>query len=224
VEEVYPNLRKANREHSTTNDLQSIGREAASKRRLSKSGQLIGITDDQDLKVRGKSRISFERWDKISIGIVKELLNNPNVKSADIASKLRIPLSTIQRRRASLETSSILRKAYELDLSRLGWREAELLITVQKGRCRAIAQQLLTKFKNNVKSATLRIGDPEINVAADIIYKSSPELLNIIEVVKNMEFVSYVEWSEITEVVGTNNIDMQSLLNNSAYSGGSVTR
>jgi hypothetical protein len=63
----------------------------------------------------------------------------------------------------------------------------------------------------------LRIGDPEINVAADIIYKSSPELLNIIELVKNMEFVSYVEWSEITEVVGENNIDMQFLLNIPSY-------
>ncbi len=224
MEDVYLNLRKANRERNTADDLQSIGREAASKRRLYKSGQLTGITDDQDLKVHGKSRISFARLDKISIGIVKELLNDPNVKSADIASKLRKPLSTIQRRRAGLEASSILRKAYELDLSRFGWREAELLVTVQKGRCRAIAQQLLTKFKNNVKSATLRIGDPEINVAADIVYKSSPELLNIIEAVKNMEFVSYVEWSEITEVVGTNNIDMQSLLNNSAYSGGLANR
>jgi DNA-binding Lrp family transcriptional regulator len=178
---------------------------------------LTGISDDQGLKEHGKSRISFVTLDKISIDIVRELLKNPDVKSADIASNLRIPVSTIQRRRAGLENSSVLRKAYELDLSRFGWREAELLITVQKGKCRNIAQQLLTKFKNNVKSSTLRIGDPEINVAADIIYKSSPELLNIIELVKNMEFVSYVEWSEITEVVGENNIDMQFLLNIPSY-------
>ena len=209
-------MRKTNRESNITDDLQSVGREAASKRRLSKSSQLMDITADQEPIEYGRSGISFARLDKINIGIVKELLNNPNAKSADIASKLRIPLSTIQRRRAGLENSSILRKAYDLDYSRLGWREAELLVTVQKGKCRNIAQQLLKTFKNNIKSSTLRIGDPEINVAADIIYRSSPELLNILEVVKNMEFVSYVEWSEITEVVGRNNIDMQSLLNNSA--------
>ena len=53
-----------------------------------------------------------------------------------------------------------------------------------------------TKFKNNfIKS------DPKVNVAADIVYKSSPELLKIIDTVKNMDFVPYVEWSEITEVV-----------------------
>ena len=110
-----------------------------------------------------------------------------------------------------LESSSILHKTYELDLAALGWREADLLITVEKGRCRDIARRLLREFKHNVKSSTLRIGDPEVNVVAEIIYKSSPELLEIVENVKNMALVSFVEWSEITEVVGRNNIDVKSL-------------
>lgn len=152
------------------------------------------------------------KLDKIGINIIKELLYDPNIKSTEIASKLRIPLSTIQRRKAKLENSFILRKAYELDFNRLGWREAELLVTVQKGRCRQIANLLLSRFKSNVRSCTLRIGDPEVNVAADIVYKNSPELLEIVDSVKNMDFVSYVEWSEITEVVGENNIDMRLLL------------
>jgi DNA-binding Lrp family transcriptional regulator len=152
------------------------------------------------------------KLDKIGINIIKELLGDPNIKSADIAARLRVPLSTIQRRRMRLESTSILRKAYELDLARLGWREAELLVTVQKGKCRNIANLLLSRFKNNVRSCTLRIGDPEVNVAADIIYRNSPELLEIIDTAKNMDFVSYVEWSEITEVVGENNIDMRLLL------------
>ena len=155
---------------------------------------------------------SFARLDSINLGIIKELIEDPNMKSADLAAKLQIPSSTIQRRRAMLESSSILRKTYELDLSALGWREADLLITVDRGRCRDIAQRLLRNFKNNVKSSTLRIGDPEVNVVAEIIYKSSPELLEIVENVKNMDLVSFVEWSEITEVVGRNNIDVKSLL------------
>jgi DNA-binding Lrp family transcriptional regulator len=150
--------------------------------------------------------------DRTGISIIEELLGNPNIKSSDLATRLRIPLSTIQRRRAKLESSYILRKAYKLDLARLGWREAQLLVTVQKGKCRNVANQLLKGFKNNVRSCTLRIGDPEVNVAADIIYRSSPELLGIIDAVKNMNFVSYVEWSEITEIVGENNIDARYLL------------
>ena len=157
---------------------------------------------------------TYAKLDKTSINIVNELLLDPDIKSSDIARRLRIPLSTVQRRRANLESSSILRKAYNLDLARLGWREAELLVTVQKGMCRNIANQILTGFKNNVKSCTLRIGDPEVNVAADIIYRNSPELLKIVDAVKNMDFVSFVEWSEITEIVGKNNIDLRFLFEN----------
>ncbi|HZD36466.1 MAG TPA: hypothetical protein VE130_14780 [Nitrososphaeraceae archaeon] len=152
------------------------------------------------------------KLDKISMNIIKILLDDPNAKSGDIAANLKTPLSTIQRKRAKLEISSILRKSYQLDLTKLGLREAELLVTVKRGKCRYIAQQLLTRFKNNVRSCTLRIGDPEINVAADIVYKNSPELLEIVEMVKNMSYVSYVEWSEITEVVGENKIDLQFIL------------
>ncbi len=67
---------------------------------------------------------TYAKLDKTSINIVNELLLDPNIKSSDIAKRLRIPLSTVQRRRANLESSSILRKAYNLDLARLGWREA----------------------------------------------------------------------------------------------------
>jgi hypothetical protein len=114
-----------------------------------------------------------------------------------------------------LESSSILRKKFELEFGKLGLREADLLIKVEKGRCREIAHQLLRKFKNSVRSSTLRIGDPEVNVVAEILYKSSPELLENVENVKNMNFVTFVEWFEITEVVGRNNIDIQSLLSSS---------
>lgn len=82
------------------------------------------------------------------------------------------------------------------------YQRTELLITVQNGRCHEVAQQLLVKFKNYVNSITLRIGDSEINVAADIIYKSSPELLEIMIKVKNMDYLSFVELSEIVERVG----------------------
>jgi DNA-binding Lrp family transcriptional regulator len=170
------------------------------------------ISEEQKKNGNIVTGTSIARLDSIDINIIKELIDDPNVKGAAIAAKLRIASSTIQRRRAMIESSSILRKAYEMDLTKLGWREADLLITVEKGRCRDVAQQLLSKFKNNVRSSTLRIGDPEVNVVADIIYKSSPELLEIIENVKNLDLVSFVEWSEITEIVGKNNIDVISLL------------
>ncbi|MGN6623313.1 MAG: winged helix-turn-helix transcriptional regulator [Candidatus Nitrosocosmicus sp.] len=41
--------------------------------------------------------------DKTNLKIIRELVENPNVKSSEISEKLQIPLSTIQRRRATLE-------------------------------------------------------------------------------------------------------------------------
>jgi DNA-binding Lrp family transcriptional regulator len=183
------------------------------KHTVSKQISSSGLANEKKWKNNSKATpfTSSTGLDSVDISIIKELIEDPKMKSGDIAAKIGIPLSTIQRRRAVLESSSILHKTYELDLAALGWREADLLITVEKGRCRDIARRLLRDFKYSVKSSTLRIGDPEVNVVAEIIYKSSPELLEIVENVKNMDLVSFVEWSEITEVVGRNNIDVKSL-------------
>jgi DNA-binding Lrp family transcriptional regulator len=65
--------------------------------------------------------------DLIDEGIIKELVNDSASKSASISSKLKVPFSTIQRRRARLETS-VLMKDYQLDSKEFGIRTADLLI------------------------------------------------------------------------------------------------
>src|SRR5688500_974372 len=57
------------------------------------------------------------RFDSLDINIIKELLTNSNVRTADIAARYKIPLSTIQRRRARIE-NSILEKKYHLDIKK----------------------------------------------------------------------------------------------------------
>jgi DNA-binding Lrp family transcriptional regulator len=49
------------------------------------------------------------RFDSLDINIIKELLTNSNIRTGDIAARYKIPLSTIQRRRARIE-NSILEK------------------------------------------------------------------------------------------------------------------
>ena len=51
--------------------------------------------------------------------IIKELVSNPNVRSATIASKYKAPLSTVQRRKARLE-NSVLKKNYQINIRELG--------------------------------------------------------------------------------------------------------
>src|ERR671925_154168 len=79
-------------------------------------------------------------FDDLNIKIVAELINNPDISSTDIAAKYGIPLSTIQRRRVKLE-ESVLSKAYNLDVRELGWRTADLLISVEKGKAEETARE-----------------------------------------------------------------------------------
>ena len=60
-------------------------------------------------------------FDSIDINIIRELLTRADIRSVDIASKYKIPLSTIQRRRKRLE-DSILEKKFLLDITKRGLR------------------------------------------------------------------------------------------------------
>jgi DNA-binding Lrp family transcriptional regulator len=141
------------------------------------------------------------KMDDTNIKIVNELLNNPDVRSKDISTKLRVPLSTIQRRRTKLE-KTVLKKNYELNLGLLGWRIADLYLSVEKGKSKEVGMKLLTRPQ--VMLVSVHMGDPSVDLVAEVFYKSSSELHDIMESVKAMNFVRSVEWSEIVSIVGQN--------------------
>jgi len=133
------------------------------------------------------------------------MVSDANVKSAVIAGRYKSPLSTIQRRRTRLERT-LLKKKYQIDISQLGWRKADLMISVDKGNCEDVAKKLLEECKNNVVATSLRIGDPQVNVMAEIFYKDSEELHNLMEDIRSMPSVISVEWAEVVGIVGSNNV------------------
>ncbi len=90
----------------------------------------------------------------------------------------------------------------------LGWRVADLLVSVDKGNAEQTAMQLLKNKDNNVFVASLRIGHPQVDVMATIFYRDSQELHRLTESVKAMPHVTYVEWAEIVKIVGSNTTDM----------------
>ena len=86
-------------------------------------------------------------------------------------------------------------------------------MSVEKGRSEELAKKLDGNGNNNIiMNTSLRIGDPEINVSAQALYKGSEELLEIIESVKATSYVKNVEWSEAVKVVGNNNIDARKII------------
>jgi DNA-binding Lrp family transcriptional regulator len=153
-----------------------------------------------------KSRQVAPLLDALNVKIIKEIVSDPDVRSAVIASKHKHPLSTIQRRRTRLE-QTVLKKQYHIDINRLGWREADLFISVERGDCEEVAKKLLEEY-NNVITASLRIGDPGVNVMAKVFYRKSEHLHDLIESMRTIPSVSAVKWSEIVKVVGTNDASM----------------
>ena len=102
--------------------------------------------------------------DDINLKIIEELVRNSNTSSASLATKLRMPLSSLQRRRAKLE-KSVLVKAYHINLKASGGKIGDAVIKVDKGRSWEVATNILKKFKSNVMNVSTRINS-EHNVSA----------------------------------------------------------
>ena len=199
---------------------------------MPRRNQITEVLTDRKANINVDNAIG--KLDKKDYSILNELLADADTTSFTISKKLKMPLSTVQRRRSALERSSIIRKSYELDAKQFGWRTADLLISVEKGDSVEIANRLLTentvngfivtsdsnskKINNNnihrvssdskdgprVIETSLRIGDPVVNVVARIIYRNSSELFHIMQELKKLPNVAHVEWSEIVKVVGRN--------------------
>ncbi len=134
--------------------------------------------------------------DNINLKIIEELLNNGDIKSSEIASKLAIPLSTIQRRRNILEKFSILEKTYTLDPKKLGLRISEISVNTKKGNSQKVMKEIYKSHRRNIIDMSLRIGNPDTNVSFRIVYKNSVFLFNLLEEIKENEMVNGVSWSE----------------------------
>jgi DNA-binding Lrp family transcriptional regulator len=141
-----------------------------------------------------------------NIKIISELVRQPDISSLALAKKLDIPLSTLQRRRARIE-NAILKRNYSFNYKAFGARIGDLIVSVDRGKSKEIAQNLLKKYKNNIVSCDTRINS-EHNVSARIIYKNTEELFHLIENIKTMDYVTGVSWSEMVEVIGDNNSEV----------------
>jgi DNA-binding Lrp family transcriptional regulator len=151
---------------------------------------------------KNNSGLVATKLDRKDYLILNELLINSDITSNDISKKLKIPLSTVQRRRTALEHSTLIKKSYQLDAKQFGWRIADILIAVERGDCVGIANRLLTEdigirrssdiskkinkindgsYGPRVIETSLRIGDPAVNVMARVIYRTSDELFHIIQ-------------------------------------------
>jgi DNA-binding Lrp family transcriptional regulator len=148
----------------------------------------------------GKNYLIGTKLSLLDKQILKILLDPEGEKSSSmLEQKLGIPHSTIQRRRRHLE-QAYLERTYSLNLTNLGFRRVDLLIYTGGGATQKIAGELLKR--DEVVYVGRSIGEHTIDLRAEVIIKDNSELLGILELVKAMEDVKDVIWSEIVDVIG----------------------
>jgi DNA-binding Lrp family transcriptional regulator len=158
--------------------------------------------DKSNFETKNNEIAMISVLDRINLKIIEELLNNGEIKSSEIASKLKIPLSTIQRRRTKIE-KTLFRKKYELNLNQMGFRNALIFVDVLKGRAKETGEKLLTRFDRSVLRASTRINSSN-NLCLEIVYDNSEQLHFLLEEIKAMPWTSNVDWSEQVNLIGDN--------------------
>ena len=165
-------------------------------------------TDKNNNTFNHTSKQIFKLLDSTNIKIISELVRQPNISSLNLSKKLDIPLSTLQRRRSRIE-NDILKRNYTFNYKAFGGRVGDLIVSVDKGKSREVAQALLKRYRNNIVSCNTRINS-EHNVSAHTIFKDTGELHDLVESIKTMDYVSAVQWSELVEDIGDNNFEVMS--------------
>ncbi len=128
------------------------------------------------------------------------LVPDGKLSSKSLARRLGLPATTIQRRRKRLE-KEFLKLSYTLDLSKFGWHKVDFLIATESGKTSLIGKTLLKR--EEVIFVGKSIGQHTIDLRVETILKDNGEILRMMELLKAMDGVREVVWTEIVEVVGT---------------------
>ena len=102
------------------------------------------------------------------------MIKDADIGTSHLSRKFKVPLSTMQRRKRTLE-NSILNKKYEINHNELGWRAGDLIILVEKGKTTEAMEHILKNRDNNVISVSTRINSMH-NIICRVIYHDSEEL------------------------------------------------
>jgi Lrp/AsnC family transcriptional regulator, regulator for asnA, asnC and gidA len=109
-----------------------------------------------------------------------------------IAIRLKIPMSTVQRRTRKLFERDIIRVKYELNHKKLGFRKGLLHVYLKDGNIQDIADEI-SKIRG-MESTSIHIGNSDI--VGLFVFREAQHLLDIMSECKKIEGVDRVLWSE----------------------------
>jgi DNA-binding Lrp family transcriptional regulator len=145
--------------------------------------------------------------DELDLKIIDLMVQGNNNKQ--IASEIKAPLSTVQRRTKRLLSEQIVISKTELNYQKFGFKRGLLHLFISNGDIENIVKEI-SKL-NGITSIEIHIGNSDI--IGNVIYKDSSELLDIIKEVKKLEGVEKIVWSEQIRQFNNKNIDIKDIPN-----------
>ena len=136
--------------------------------------------------------------DQIDSEIIGHMLTGNNNK--EISTKTKIPLSTIQRRVRNLIARDLITYNSQINYQKFGYKIGMLHIYLRNGNFESIADRL--KDLDGVISIEVHIGNSDL--IANVVYKHSIELLDLVAKVKSFDMIDRIVWSEMIYRVSSN--------------------
>ena len=109
-----------------------------------------------------------------------------------IADKVKKPLSTVQRKTKKLLESGLIKRTYELNYRKLGYKTGLLHLYLDDGNAQELAEKI--HFIDDVLSVSLHIGNSDI--VAEYACKDTISLMELMANVKKLPGIRNVVWSE----------------------------
>ncbi len=128
--------------------------------------------------------------DELDLKIVSLLVVGRSNK--EICAELAVPLSTIQRRTRAIFEKELLVSKVELNYKKFGINKGLVHLYLADGEAMLIAKKMAEV--PGVISVSVHIGNSDI--VAEIIYRDSMDILNMLLLIKRIKGVQKVVWSE----------------------------
>lgn len=96
------------------------------------------------------------------------------------------------------------------------------MIKVKNGEIREVANEIMDQYSQNILEISSRLGQKDCDLVARVAYRDINEVYEIIKTVNKIEYVNYVQWSEIIDTLLRNDSgfikNLIKLIDNQKYS------
>jgi DNA-binding Lrp family transcriptional regulator len=150
---------------------------------------------------------SPNKMDPLDVKIMSLMVSN--LPNKQIASKLKVPLSTIQRRTRKLIEKGMISMRAEVNLQMMGFKKGLIHVYISNGNIDQIARKICSL--DPIESVEIHIGNSDM--IGNAIYNDSKQLLQTISEIKRIDGVEKIVWSEEVYNFTSSDNKMANLLN-----------